>query len=100
VGDDGLFRPGRTLRRRAGVEHPCERCGNRSGWIVRGRRKRFDELGQVTPAAPWGEWHKLCGACLEPVKDELQLAELLELQVQPIDPHHRSFGLVAMPGGR
>ncbi len=60
--------------------------------------KEFTELGTLTPAAAWGEWHRLCGGCLEPVKEELELAELLELQVEPIDPHDRGLTSIVLPG--
>ncbi len=61
--------------------------------------KRFDQLGELVPAGPFGEWHKLCSGCLEPVKAELELAELLELQVEPIDPHARRVSTVILPSG-
>jgi len=81
----------------------CERggggCQRRARWLVRGKRKRFDEWGQIVPAAPWGPWHPLCSSCLEPVKAELELAELLQLQVEPIDPHDRGLTTVILPPG-
>lgn len=77
----------------------CERCRERARWVVRGKRKRFDQWGEIVPAAPWGPWHPLCSGCLEPVKAELELAELLELQVQPIDPHDRGLTTVILPPG-
>jgi len=77
----------------------CERCPRSAKWVIRGRRKRFDELGELTPAAPWADWHKLCSNCLEPVKAELDLAELLELQVEPIDPHDVGLSTIVLPPG-
>lgn len=98
-GPDDLFEPNRRLRRRSAVGNACERCGSRARWKVRGKRKPFTELGAVAPAAaPFGEWHLLCSACLEPVKAELELAELLELQVEPVDPHDRGRSRIVLPG--
>jgi hypothetical protein len=94
-----MGRRARLLRGGPECERRGEGCQVRARWLVRGKVKGFDEWGQIVPKAPWGPVHPLCSTCLEPVKAELELAELLELDVQPIDPHDHGLSTIVLPPG-